>query len=186
MGGFNAISLRQAVGISPSGDYSTSSLGTSFLIDGVPLSSESSLQKSPDATQSERGGVGSGVDMRMLSTDDIERVEIVRGIPSVEHGELTSGLINIRRKSGVGRLEARFKADTQSQLFYVGKGFAMPGERWILNAGLSYLDSKIDPRNNRENFRRINASLRSDKRWSSRFFPTHMELIAQLYRFFRA
>lgn len=166
MGSFNAITLRQAAGITPDADYATSSLGTSFMIDGVPLASGSSMQKTPDSNQSGRAVIGKGVDMRSISTDDIEKVEIVRGIPSVEYGELTSGLVNIRRKSGAGRLEARFKADTQSQLFYVGKGIRMPGDRWIVNAGVSYLDSKIDPRDKRESFKRVNASVRSDKRWS--------------------
>ena len=105
--------------------------------------------------------------MRQLSTDEIESVEIVRGIPSVEYGELTSGLVNIKRKNSAGRFEARFKADTQSQLFYVGKGFNVLGnDSWILNTGLDYLDSKIDPRNNRESFSRITGFVRSNYRWS--------------------
>ena len=165
MGSFNSIGLRQAAGMSPDADYATSALGTSFMIDGVPISTGANMQTSPDASRTDRLGTGKGVDMRSISTDDIERVEIVRGIPSVEYGELTSGLVNIKRKRGESRLEARFKADTQSQLFYVGKGFRMPSDRWVLNTGVSYLDSKIDPRNNRENFKRVNASLRSDKRW---------------------
>lgn len=166
MGRFNAISLREAAGITQSADYSTSSLGTSFIVDGVPLMSGGTMQSTPDASQAERAPVGKGVDMRSLSTDDIEQIEIVRGIASVEYGELTSGVVNIKRKRGVSRLEARFKADTQSSLFYLGKGFAL-SDKWTLNAGVSWLDSKVDPRNDRENFKRINASVRSDKRWGS-------------------
>lgn len=92
--------------------------------------------------------------MRAISTDDIESVEIVRGIPSAEYGDLTSGLVKIKRKSGPSGIEARFKADMQSQLIYVGKGFAMPAPDWNINLSASYLDSRIDPRNNRDNFKR--------------------------------
>lgn len=166
MGSFNRISLRQAQGVGDNDDYATSALGTSFVVDGVPVITTMSMTATPDGDHSGRTGVGRGVDMRAISTDDVESVEVVRGIPSVEHGELTSGLINIRRKNSARRFEARFKADTQSRLFYAGKGLALRGERWIVNVSAAYLDSKIDPRNSRENFKRVNASLRSLRRWA--------------------
>ncbi|MDE6078663.1 MAG: TonB-dependent receptor [Duncaniella sp.] len=167
MGAPNVINLRTSLNVTPTDDYMTSAIGTSFIIDGVPVNNNSGMQTTPDSNHSERETVGKGVDMRGIATDDIEKVEIVRGIASVEYGELTSGLVNIKRKSGVSRLEARFKADTKSQLFYVGKGFQMPGTDWIVNTGVGYLDAKIDPRNSRENYKRVNASIRSDKRWNS-------------------
>lgn len=167
MGKPNTINLRTATNVTANDDYMTSAIGTSFVIDGVPVNNNATMQTTPDGTHSERATVAKGVDMRAVATDDIEEVEIVRGIASVEYGELTSGLVNIKRKRGVTRLEARFKADSKSQLFYLGKGFAMPGKDWILNTGISYLDAKIDPRNSRENYKRINASLRSNKRWDN-------------------
>ena len=167
MGTVNTIKLRQASGISGNDDYSTASLGTSFIVDGVRLNTDADMQTTPDTEHSQRIATGKGVDMRSLSTDEIESVEIVRGIPSVEYGELTSGLVNIKRKNKAGRYEARFKADTQSQLFYVGKGFDVFGDNsWILNAGLDYLDSQVDPRDNRDSFSRVTGSLRSVRRWT--------------------
>ena len=163
----NVINLRTALNVTPADDYMTSAIGTSFIVDGVPVNNNSVMQTTPDSNHSDRETVGKGVDMRGIATDDIEKVEIVRGIASVEYGELTSGLVNIKRKSGVSRLEARFKADSKSQLFYVGKGFKMPGKDWIVNAGVGYLDAKIDPRNSRENYKRITASLRSNKRFDN-------------------
>ncbi len=172
MANVNSIALRQAANITPSDDYLTSALGTSFVIDGVPVNTGSQMQYTADSDRSGRLSIGKGVDMRGISTDDIEKIEVIRGIPSVEYGELTSGLINISRKKGVSRLEARFKADTQSQLFYIGKGIKMPGKDWNLNTGIDYLDSKIDPRNTRENFKRVSLSLRSNKRWSNQNVST--------------
>lgn len=165
MGSANIIKLRQADNIGVT-DYNTSSLGTSFVVDGVPINTNAGMQfVSTNSENEERSVVGKGVDMRAISTDDIESVEVVRGIASVEYGELTSGLVNIKRKKGVSNLEARFKADMQSQLFYVGKGFAMPGDDWTINVSLDYLDSKVDPRNARENYKRLDGSLRSNKQW---------------------
>ena len=62
-----------------------------------------------------------GVDMRSIATDDIQEVEIVRGIPSVKYGDLTSGLVKITRRRGGNNLSARFKADMNSKLFLCGK-----------------------------------------------------------------
>ncbi|MDE6305076.1 MAG: outer membrane receptor protein, partial [Muribaculaceae bacterium] len=35
-----------------------------------------------------------------------------------------------------------------------------------MNVAVDYLDSKIDPRNNRENFKRVTGSIRSNKKWT--------------------
>lgn len=161
MGKANLINLRQSPAASPDG-FDTSSLGTSFVIDGVPVNTSAEMQATSDSDRSRRLTTGKGVDMRGISTDDIESVEIVRGIPSVEYGELTSGLVKIKRKQGASGLEARFKADMQSQLFYVGKGFDMPVAGWSVNLSADYLDSRIDPRDSRENFKRAGVSFRSN------------------------
>lgn len=163
MGTANMANLRQAQNVSPTDNYATGSLGTSFVVDGVATNTTADMQATGDNTRATRLSTGKGVDMRSMSTDDIESVEVVRGIASAEYGELTSGLFNIKRKSGRSPLHLRFKADMLSQLFFVGKGFqAAPG--WTINTSLDYLDSKIDPRNNRDNFKRVTASLRSSLR----------------------
>ncbi|MDE6402788.1 MAG: TonB-dependent receptor, partial [Muribaculaceae bacterium] len=172
MGSPNVINLRTASNVTASDDYMTSAIGTSFVVDGVPMNNNAGMQTTMDSNRSGHSTVGKGVDMRAIGTDDIEKVEIIRGIASVEYGELTSGLVNIKRKTGVTRLEARFKADTKSRLFYVGKGFAMPGRNWIMNVGVSYLDAKIDPRNSRENYKRLTGSVRSNKRFNNTVLNT--------------
>lgn len=86
--------------------------------------------------------------MRTISTDNIEKVEIIRGIPSVAYGNVANGAVIIQRKMNESPLSARFKADKTSKLFSVGKGIRLDGNgRYVLNADLNYLESKIDPRN---------------------------------------
>lgn len=165
MGKANLASLRQAGNVSADDNFDTSSLGTSFVVDGVPVNTNAQMQATADASRADRLTTGKGVDMRSISTDDIESVEVVRGIASAEYGEVTSGLVNIKRKSGSSGLHARFKADMQSQLFFVGKGIRMPGDDWTMNVSADYLDSKVDPRNTRENFKRVTGSVRSTKKW---------------------
>lgn len=177
MGSANTITLRETGTMDAYGNstknnaYSISSLGTQFLVDGVPISTDANLQYSPvSSTQSSSTGstaedyrniTNKGVDMRTISTDDIESVEVIRGIPSVEYGNLTSGIVSIKKIRKVMPLTARFKADGYSKLFSVGKGFALNASGMsILNVDLGYLDSKIDPTDNLENYKRLTASLR--------------------------
>lgn len=167
----NHIKLRE-VGIADS-NYDISSLGTSFVIDGIPINTDANLQYTTGPNVSITPGSGyantrrnttsKGVDMRSISTDQIERVEIVRGIPSVEYGDLTSGLIKIQRKKGRSNLESRFKADEFSKLYYLGKGFESEEKGFVLNVGLDYLNAKSDPRNSFENYKRITSSIRAQK-----------------------
>lgn len=158
------IRLREA---SPAGsNYNTSSLGTQFLIDGVPMSNDANLQSTPTYSNYGSTFVNSGVDMRSVSTDDIESVEVVRGIPSVEYGDLTSGMVKVSRRQGGNDLSARFKADMSSKLFYVGKGFERgEADRFTANVSLNYLDAKSDPRNTRQNYNRLTGSLRLKQSW---------------------
>lgn len=175
MGAANLIRLREAGsgiytnGTSGNTKYDISSLGTSFLMDGVPISTKGNMQyiagSGNDSDVADRSTAGRGLDMRTISTDDIEHVEVVRGIPSVEYGDLTSGLIKIERRKGGNKLYARFKADSRSKLFYVGKGLEWEKRKLTLNAGIDFLDSKIDPRIPLENYKRFTASVRLSKGW---------------------
>lgn len=164
-GSAQTIRLREADHVA---SYSTSSLGTQFMVDGVPISNDANLQKTPVSSSIGNSFTSEGVDMRTLSTDNVEKVEIVRGIPSVEYGDLTSGLVKIERRRGGNNIYARFKADMSSKLFSLGKGFewgaGTPG-RFTLNADLSYLDAANDPRNTRQNYKRLTGSLRGQKQF---------------------
>ena len=163
--GVNAIRLREA-STSALSNYETSSLGTAFVIDGVSQNEDANLQEldtsSPDGT---RSSVNRGIDMRTISTDNIEKVDIVRGIPSVEYGNLTSGLVKIDRIARKTPFMARFKSDEYSKLYSMGKGFYVG--KWLLNTDLSYLNSKEDPRNSLENYQRITFSLRANRLWKT-------------------
>ncbi len=175
MGQANTIALRETGTMGATGtkvsnnDYSISSLGTLFMVDGAPINGDANMQSIPQSgtdqssPEYKRDITNKGVDMRTISTDNIESVEVVRGIPSVEYGNLTSGVVRIQRISSATPLTARFKADEYSKLFSVGKGLSV-GEGRVLNADVSYLDSKVDPRNNFENYKRVTASVRYNLR----------------------
>lgn len=158
----NKISLRETG--RPGSDYNTSSMGTTFLVDGAPLNSGANLQYTYDFLDKTNNGLKrrlnltSGVDMRSISTDQIESVEVLRGIPSVRYGNLTSGIVKITNKSGYTKWKARFKADGYSKLFAINKGFENQDQDLKINVGIDYLDAKADPRDRLENYKRITAN----------------------------
>lgn len=158
----NKISLRETG--NPGNDYNTSAMGTTFLVDGAPLNSGANLQYTYDFLDKSNNGLKrrlnltSGVDMRSISTDQIEKVEILRGIPSVIYGNLTSGIVKITNKSGYTQWKSRFKADGYSKLFAISKGFEDKKHGLKINAGIDYLNAKSDPRDRLENYKRITAN----------------------------
>jgi len=164
LGSPQLINLRSANALS-NANYATSALGTRFVIDGRPINNDANLQSTPAYSNYGGGYVNFGTDMREISTEDIENVDIVRGIASVKYGDLTSGLVNITRKRGGKDLHARFKSDMKSKLFYLGKGFEWGdrSDRLTLNSSVNFLDSRSDPRQTRQNWKRLTASVRAGR-----------------------
>lgn len=165
----NVVRLRE-VGTTGS-DYAVSSMGTQFVIDGAPLFTDANMQYVAQGYTNQddsRSTVNYGVDMRSLSTDDIESVDVIRGIPSVIYGDLSSGVIRITRKLSPSPLQVRFKADQYSKLLHVNKGIAWKNGKNVLHLDLGLLDSYADPRNRYENYKRVMSSIRYKQRFKVR------------------
>lgn len=152
-------------------------LGTAVIIDGAPLSNDANLQvlstsKAAANASNNADGMNQqttasrGVDLRAMSAENIERMEVIRGIPSVEYGNLTSGVVIVKTKRGKTPLEAKLKADPFSKLLYVGKGFAW-GRRATFNAGVDYSQSYPDTRRRYRGFDRITASAAYGTLWGA-------------------
>ncbi|PID88446.1 MAG: hypothetical protein CSB06_00105 [Bacteroidia bacterium] len=175
------ISIRQpqaASRLSNTGNVNNTSLGTAFVVDGVPISGDAQLQNVSGGPEHSNTGndyifyrntTGKGIDMRMISTDDIEKVEIVRGIPSAGYGDLTSGLVNIKRSYAQKPLRIRAKATPSMKLVAAGKGFALG--KHTVNLNWDYLHSLVDPRNNKLNYGRTTASVRYANRQNKTSVP---------------
>ena len=168
---FNAIKLRE-VNLKDktitSDKYDMSSLGISFVMDGAPINTNSDLQSvrgyTTSGLNSNVENTNRGLDLRSLGTDDIEKVTIVRGIPSVEYGDLTSGLVLIERKKGYSPYTFRAKADGFGKLFSLSKGYSLKDNLFI-NADIGYIRAQSDPTNSFVNFSRASGSIRLDKTW---------------------
>lgn len=136
-------------------------LGTALVLDGATVSNDANLQVRKTASIDSNGEstAGSGVDARQISTDNIESIEVIRGIPSVEYGDLTSGAVVVKTRAGVAPWQIRLKADPKLKQVYAGKGFSMGPEIGVVNVDMDYALSYGDIRTPAEAFRRVNVQL---------------------------
>ncbi len=165
----NRITLREA---NPRSGYETGSLGTQFSIDGASINNSGSLASMQGLYSSDpnasRDNTSSGIDMRSISTDNIARVEVIRGISSVEYGNITSGVVLIDRIEGNTPWTARLKMDGFSKLASIGKGISFKEHNYTLNMDAGYLYANDLPIDIFTKFQRVNTSIRGKKTWSSK------------------
>lgn len=142
-------------------------MGTAVLIDGAPISNNANLQNYSTSRSDNNftTSVGSGVDLRQFSTDNIESVEVVKGIPSVVYGDLTSGAVVVRTKAGYTPWEVKLKTDELIKQVSFGKGFDLK-EKNSINFNLDYLQAFDDLRSKYNGFNRINADIGYSKIFS--------------------
>lgn len=159
---FSQISSRQV------GSDANTSLGVGIITDGAPMSNDGIRSQmvgitegssSYDGEVRSRTGINQGADMRMISTDHIQSVEFTRGISSSRYGNLSSGMIKISSKHGVTPLRVRLKTDLKNKLVYAGKGFRLGEKAGTLHAGIDYLHSIDDIREEIDKFSRLTGQL---------------------------
>lgn len=151
----------QRISIREVGDDNNSAMGTAIRVDGAPLSNNSNLQTYSTSKSDNNFSttIGSGIDLRQIPTDNIESVEVVKGIPSVAYGDLTSGVVLIRTKSGYTPWEVKLKTDAQIKQFTLGKGFNLKSKQSSINFNIDYLQSFDDLRSKYTGFNRITAEV---------------------------
>ena len=132
--------------------------GTSIMMDGVPMSDNTSLS---DKVSGSTGG--SGVDLRQISADNIESVEVIRGIPSAEYGDLTSGAVVVNTKAGYTPYEVRAKVNPTTFNTSFGKGWKFDKEAGSLNVNADYARASGDPRVKNRSFDRISGGVTYSK-----------------------
>lgn len=132
---------------------STMAFGTSIVVDGMPMSNNGNIGQGTFS-----GSAFAGSDLRQVSADNIEEVEVIRGIPSAEYGDLTSGLVVVHSKVGVTPWQAKVKINPGLQNYSVGKGFAL-AKAGVVNANLDYAKAWGDPRQKTRSYDRYTANV---------------------------
>ena len=140
------------------------SLGTSIVYNGAPISNNANLQIGNTATEGSlntgfSSTAGSGKDMRQIAVDNIESVDVIRGIPSVEYGDLTSGVIIINPKAGSLPWQVRLKINPTLTQASLGKGFYLGPKAGDLSFDFDYAKSLSDERRPYQGFQRFTSNL---------------------------
>ena len=134
--------------------------GAQIRIDNIPLSNNANLQMDTKTTTTSGALTteNSGIDMRQIPADNIESVEIIRGIPSSKYGDLTSGIIEVKTKSEITHHRIKFKYNFYNQEANMGGGFKL-SDQHHLDYNLNYAYAVRDKRIPEENYSRIAGQL---------------------------
>ena len=98
--------------------------GTVVEMDGVRLSGNATAQST------------GGTDLRNVGNNNVERIDVITGVPSVEYGDLTNGVVRIVTRKGKSPLYANISVRPNTQSYSLSKGVDLGEKRGIVN--LSY------------------------------------------------
>jgi outer membrane receptor protein involved in Fe transport len=134
--------------------------GTLIVLDGVPLSNNANLQ-----TLGPRGEIGfatsagGGIDLRRIPASTLERVEVIRGIPSVRYGDLTQGAVVVDTRVGAFEPEVRLQYDALTLEATAVGGWDLSA-RHGLNANFDFGRTRSSPGVTRDYANRFAGQLR--------------------------
>lgn len=138
--------------------------GTAIIMDGAPISNAANMQMmSASIGGAVAGGGGqsptSGIDLRSITTDNVESVEVIQGVASVEYGNAASGTVIVNAKSGIEPLAIKFS--TNPNIYSIGatQGFGLGKNKGYINYGVDYAYSNADPRESYDKYQRVTGRL---------------------------
>ena len=123
----NRMALR-----SSSQERGNASFGTAIEIDGVRLDNNAMT------------GETAGASTRNISASNVERVEVVTGIPSVEYGDLSNGVVKVSTRRGKSPFIVEGKISQLTRQIVLNKGFDLGHHKGLLNVSIEHARSFSD------------------------------------------
>jgi outer membrane receptor for ferrienterochelin and colicin len=123
-------------------------LGTQIILNGIPISNNANLQV----------GIGnstanSGTDLRSIPAENIDQVEIIRGVPSAKYGDLTDGLMIVNTKASADPLKVKLKYNPMVYESNISGGAKLSD--WVINGNLNIANSDRDVRITGDGYTRV-------------------------------
>lgn len=158
-------------------DFGNKAFGTQLMINDVVVSNNANMQNFNAANgepfssnigafnvNTNKGNVtpalaNYGADLRQIPTDDIEKIEVIAGIPDAKYGDLTSGLIKVETKTGKRPLQVLSSIIEGTYQIGMSKGFQLNEKGDAVNASVNYMNSIGDPRAADVKYERYSANL---------------------------
>ena len=120
----NRMALR-----SGSQEKGNASFGTAIEVDGMRLDNNAAA------------GETAGASTRTISSSNIESIEVVTGIPSVEYGDLSNGVVKVNTRKGKSPFIVEGKLNQHTQQIALNKGFDLGGHDGVLNVSFEHARS---------------------------------------------
>lgn len=137
-------------------DQTAARFGTKVIIDDIRISNNANLQTGDAISYGGLSGpgsvAGSGIDLRTIPADNIEKVEVVTGVPSVEYGDLTSGLVKVQTKKEKQPHRLKIKSNPDTREGNLSGGWEPKGIGFSYN--LNYAWSERDIRREGDEYSR--------------------------------
>ncbi len=121
------LSLRSA-----SQEKGNAAFGTAIEVDGVRLDNNSMMGETMSSST------------RNISASNIESVEIVTGIPSVEYGDLSNGVVKINTRRGKSPFIVEAALNPHTRHVALNKGLDLGGHNGLLNLSAEHTRSFAD------------------------------------------
>ena len=112
---------------------SNSSRGVGLMINGSKVTNDAAL-----TLNASNGETFKSMDFRKFSTDNIESIEVLKGVLSAEYGDVTSGAILVTTKAGRTPFEVRVKSDPKTKAVSISKGFGLGKNAGNINIDADY------------------------------------------------
>ena len=121
------------------------SFGTAVEVDGVRLSSNASFSNF---------STGSGVKgstTNNIASSNVESIEVISGVASVEYGDLSSGVVKINTKKGITPYSITLTTNPNTKQASISKGFSLGHNKngnsnGVMNASAEYTKAITDSR----------------------------------------
>ncbi|MDR0667016.1 MAG: TonB-dependent receptor [Prevotellaceae bacterium] len=127
--------------------------GAALEVDGVRLSSNAAFNMTTERRIY-------GTDTRNIASANVESVEVVTGMPSVQYGDLSNGLVKITTHRGASPLYITASTKPNTKQAALSKGFTLGRKAGVLNASLEHTVSIADLASPYTSYDRNTLSLR--------------------------
>lgn len=149
---------------SNSGERGNASFGTAIEVDGVRMNNNAMM------------GETAGVSTRNISASNIESVEIVPGIASVEYGDLTGGIVRVKTRKGGSPYILEGSINQTTRQIALHKGWDLGEKRGLLNVSLEHARSFSDPASPYTAYQRNGLSLHYMNVFSAQTTPLTLNI----------
>ena len=167
----NKLTNVQRFAVNGSESAGNSLFGVAVEVDGIRLSNNSNYELDANSNP-----VVSGTDTRNVASTNIESIEIITGLPSVEHGDMTNGMVKINTKKGKSPLTVELATKPHTKLISVSKGLDLGNHRGILSTGFEHTKSISDISSPYTSYDRNELALNYSNTFNKGKQPIHLNI----------